>query len=171
MDEKIDFTPKDIRKELEELFTFIPYFEERVNGTFKFQYFDGEKDQLVDYEGYDEKNRAAKFPDPMYDKTFAGFKHIFIEKISPKLKPALRPSLQKPEGEYTPQELFLLVLFELRRDIVHERLCTGHTASCMKAGVYLKELKVLQGMLDGKIKTSSDMIEAINSLHKKYGLE
>ena len=81
MNKTIDFSPEDFRETLEELFAFIPYFEERVNGTFKFQYYDGEKKQLVDYDGYEEKNRVAKFPDPMYDSKFERFKCILFEKI------------------------------------------------------------------------------------------
>ena len=92
MNEKIDFFPENFREALEELFAFIPYFEERVNGTFKFQYYDGEKKQIADYDGYEEANRNAKFPDPMYDETFSRFESIFWEKIGQKITPSYRAS-------------------------------------------------------------------------------
>lgn len=168
MDEKTDFSPEDIREPLEELFAYIPYFEERVHGTFKFQYYDEEKDQMVDFEGYEEKNRAAKFPYPTDDETFVRFKDLFIEKIW-----AQRTIPRPPKTEIeklSPQQLFMNVLFALSFDLIHERLCTGHTAWCMEKGRYLMELKLLQSMLGGEIKTSNDIVEAINGLHRKYGI-
>ena len=161
MSERIDCSPEVFRDALEELFAFIPYFEERVNGTFKFQYFDDKTNRLVDYEGYEEKNRVAKFPDPVYDKTFGRFKRIFLEKIWMDVESVPRPSVDKQE-ELSFQELFLLVIFELARNIFHERMCTGNTAGCMARGSYLVDLNVLQGMLNGNVKTLKD-IEAIRN--------
>ena len=147
MNKTIDFSPEDFRDALEELFEFIPYFEERVNGTFKFQYYEDEKDQIVDYDGYEEANRNAKFPDPMYDETFSRFKSIFWEKIGHKVTQAYRAS-SKEAGEMSPKELFAALLFELKYDTLHERMCTGHTAYCMKNGNYLQELKLLRVLLN-----------------------
>lgn len=161
MNKTIVFSPEDFRETLEELFAFIPYFEERVNGTFKFQYYDGEKKQLVDYDGYEEKNRVAKFPDPMYDSKFERFKCILFEKIWNKL--GLGFGFRPPhpqEKELSPDELFWFILYELIRDVVHERMCTGNTASCMASGTYLNELKVLQGIMNKEINSIKD-IEAM----------
>ena len=38
--------------------------------------YDDEKDQIVDYDDYEEANRNAKFPDPMYDETYSRFKNL-----------------------------------------------------------------------------------------------
>lgn len=170
MSEKILYSPEDVRETLEELFTYIPYFEERVNGTFKFQYYDEEKDQMVDFEGYEEKNRAAKFPYPTDDEAFEEFKQIFFGKNG--FRVTRQSYTPEPEsGELSFQEHFTNVLFCLTYDLVHERLCTGHTAWCMASGRYLRELILLQGMSNGTIKTKNDMTETINALNKKYGLE
>ncbi len=169
MDKKTVFSPEDIRKELEELFTFIPYFEERVHGTFKFQYYDEEEDQLVDFEGYEEANRTAKFPYPTDDETFERVKQLFLEKIWAKWEIPRPPKIEVEK--LSPQQFFMNTLFALSFDLIHERLCTGHTAWCMKNGRYLMELKLLQNILDGKIKTSNDIVVTIKCLHKKYGLE
>ena len=147
MEDKKNLSPEDFREALEKLFEFIPYFEERVNGTFKFQYYDDEKKQIADYEGYEEANRNAKFPDPMYDETFSRFEGIFWEKIGQKITPSYRASSTEA-GEMSPQELFTALLFDLKYDILHERMCTGHTAYCMKNGNYLQELKLLRFLLN-----------------------
>ena len=147
MNEKIEFAPEDFREALEELFAFIPYFEERVNGTFKFQYYEDEKDQIVDYDGYEEANRNAMFPDPMFDETFRRFKSVFWEKIGHKVTQTYRASSTEA-GEMSPQELFAALLFDLKYDMIHERMCTGHTAYCMKNGNYLQELKLLRVLLN-----------------------
>lgn len=150
MEKNNTFSQKGFRETLEELFAYIPYFEERVNGTFKFQYYDGEKDRIVDYDGYEEKNRAAQFSDPMYDETYSKFKYTFLEKIGFELKPASRPPFHKflESGKFTPQELFADILFQLKYDTIHERMYTGHTAWCMKNGIFLRELKLLQILLN-----------------------
>ena len=149
MNEKINFSPEDFREAMEELFAFIPYFEERVNSTFKFQYFDDKTNRLVDYEGYEEKNRVAKFPDPMYDPKFERFKCILFEKIGDKLGFGFGYRPPNPQEKVlSPVELFWFILYELVRDVVHERMCTGNTAYCMKNGNYLQKLKLLQVLLN-----------------------
>ena len=83
----------------------------------------------------------------MYDETFSRFKSIFWEKIGHKVTQAYRVS-SKEVGEMSPQELFAALLFDLKYDTVHERMCTGHTAYCMKNGNYLQELKLLRVLLN-----------------------
>ena len=53
MEEKRVFSPEDFRDVLEKLFPYIPYFEERVNGTFKFRYYDTPETRKMDPEAYD----------------------------------------------------------------------------------------------------------------------
>jgi len=169
MEKKAIISPEDIRNELEELFTFIPYFEERVHGTFKFQYYDEEKDQMIDFEGYEEANRTAKFPYPTDDEPFERFKHLFIERIWFKWEIPRPPKTELEKLSL--QQFFMNVLFALSFDLIHERLCTGHTAWCMEKGRYLKELKLLQCILDGRVKTADDVIKAIKDLQEIYGSE
>ena len=75
-DDLVKVPVADIRQTLLELCAYIPYFEERVGGTFKVQYRDEETDELKDMEGYEGHNWNAKFPDPAYDETFIEFRRI-----------------------------------------------------------------------------------------------
>ena len=53
MEERRLFSPEDFREVLEKLFPYIPYFEERVNGTFKSSYYDTPETRKMDPEAYD----------------------------------------------------------------------------------------------------------------------
>jgi len=146
IEEKILFWPEDFREDLEALFTYIPYFEERVNGTFKFRYYDSPKEREIDPEAYD-RSQKAKYPDPMTDETYLVFREIVLKKIACKVKrSSWTPN--KELGELSPKELFTNILFSLVYDTVHERMCTGHTAYCMESGSFLRELKLLQYFLN-----------------------
>ena len=106
----------EIREPLQELFTYIPYFEERVNGTFKVLCWDEETDELRDREGYEEHNLHA-FPDPGCDETFIKFRHIIIWGIYDKFIYADMPNRfmhtkiddwQKPEDKLSWQLVRLI---------------------------------------------------------------
>ena len=145
MNEKIDFFPEDFREALEELFEFIPYFEERVNGTFKSSYYDTPETRKMDPEAYD-RSQNAKYPDPMTDRTYLAFREIVLENIAGKVdRRSWIPN--KEMVELSPKELFTSILFSLVYDTIHERMCTGHTAYCMESGRFLRELKLLQFFL------------------------
>ena len=148
IEEKRLFSPEDFREVLEELFTYIPYFEERVNGTFKFRYYEDctEEDKLAYPEEY-EKSQKAKYPDPMTDNTYLAFREIVLGKIARKVDRRSWTS-SKDLGELSPKELFTNILYRLVYDTIHERMCTGHTAYCMEKGVFLRELKLLQYFLN-----------------------
>ena len=148
MEEKRVFSPEDFRVVLEKLFPYIPYFEERVNGTFKSRYCEDytEEEKLAYPEEY-EKSRNAKYPDPMMDNTYLAFREIVLENIAGKVD--RRSWIQDKEmGELSPKELFTSILFSLYYDTIHERMCTGHTAYCMESGRFLRELKLLQFFLN-----------------------
>lgn len=146
MEEKRVFSPEDFRDVLEKLFPYIPYFEERVNGTFKFRYYDAPETRKMDPEAYD-RSQNAKYPDPMMDRTYLEFREIVLKEIAGKVD--RRSWIQNKEmGELSPKELFTSILFSLVYDTIHERMCTGHTAYCMESGRFLKELKILQFFLN-----------------------
>ena len=146
MEEKRVYSPEDFRDVLEKLFPYIPYFEERVNGTFKFRYYDTPETRKMDPEAYD-RSQNAKYPDPMMDRTYLEFKEIVLKEIAGKVD--RRSWIQNKEmGELSPKELFTSILFSLVYDTIHERMCTGHTAYCMESGRFLKELKILQFFLN-----------------------
>lgn len=133
------FSKKDFQETLEKLFTFIPYFEERLNGTFKFQYCDGEYGKIADFEGYEEYNKTAKFEDPLLDETWEVFHKIVCRELWERVKLV----------QYFPAKDtdFYRLLRKLCYDTVHERMCTGYTASCIAKGIYLDELQQLQKLI------------------------
>ena len=55
----IEVPVAEIRETLQELCTYIPYFEERVGANFKVLCWDEELDEWKDMEGYEEHNRHA----------------------------------------------------------------------------------------------------------------
>ena len=139
MSNKVEFSIEKFRESVEELFVFIPYFEERVNGTFKFQYYDDDTETLCDFEGYEEKNKIAQFEDPVYDETWQTFERIACRNIWYKLQEYPHPG-KTSKTESSPDEYFHGLLRDLLHDIFHERLCTGFTALCIKNGRYLHKL-------------------------------
>ena len=79
---EIKISVGEFRPALVWLFEYIPYLEERVGGTFKFQYWDEKTEELKDMEGYEESNRLAKFPDPVSDdETWTELKHMLIRDV------------------------------------------------------------------------------------------
>ena len=146
MEERRLFSPEDFRVVLEKLFPYIPYFEERVNGTFKSSYYDTPETRKMDPEAYD-RSQNAKYPDPMTDRAYLEFREIVLENIAGKVdRRSWIPN--KEMAELSPKELFTSILFSLVYDTVHERMSTGHTAYCMESGRFLRELKLLQFFLD-----------------------
>ena len=137
MKNEYQFSKKDFQETLEKLFTFIPYFEECLNGTFKFQYYDEEDGKIADFEGYEEYNKTAKFEDPLFDGIWEEFHQIVCRELWENVKNA----------EESPEDVFCKLLRQLCYDTIHERMCTGYTASCIVKGVYLNELKQLQAIL------------------------
>ena len=130
----------DFRAVLEELFTFIPYFECRVNGTFKMQYEDFDTGELLDFDGCEEANKTAQFDDPVYDENWCRFQKLVCRKILDKI-----PRIDTPD--MTENGKIYQLLRELGYDTIGERMCTGYTAYCMANGRYLNELKQLQNAL------------------------
>ena len=139
MSNGVEFSIGEFREPVEELFAFIPYFEERVNGTFKFQYYDDDTETLRDFEGYEEKNKIARFEDPVYDETWNAFQKIVCRNIGEKLQKYPHPG-KTSKTESSPEEYFHGLLRDLLCDVIHERLFTGFTALCMKNGRYLHKL-------------------------------
>ena len=142
----------DIRQPLLELCTYIPYFEERVGGTFRFQYRDEETGELKDMEGYEESNQYAMFPDPVSDdEKWRAFRNLFFRKIwEPFLSHCDGPAsfLHAQTGDRSrPEDRLIRLLRDLAYAIVHERQCTGYTAMCMKDGTYLNLLMQIKEML------------------------
>ena len=137
MTKKENFTLDDFRETLKKLFAFIPYFEERVNGTFKFQEFDEKSGKLTDFEGYEEYNKTAKFEDPVFDDCWNSFRSIVCSELLDKVG----------RFQELSEDRFLKLLRQLCYDAIHERMCTGYTIQCMAKGIYLKELNELQQML------------------------
>ncbi len=138
----------DIRQPLLELCTYIPYFEERVGGTFRFQYRDEETGELKDMKGHEESNQYAMFPDPVSDdEIWSAFRNLFFCQIwEPFLSHCDGPALEI--GDLSrPEDRLIQLLRELAYAIVHERLCTGYTAMCMKDGIYLKILMRIKEVL------------------------
>lgn len=149
----IEVPVSEIREPLLELCTYIPYFEERVGGTFKFQYWDEETGELKDMEGYEEANRQASFPDPVYDGTFQKFKDTLFREIYYKF---LRLDAEEIFSRYVdtkfsdwePQvEKLGFLLGRLLYFAVGERMCTGYTAACMKKGTYMPLLEKIKAIL------------------------
>ena len=150
----IEVPVSEIREPLQELFTYIPYFEERVGGTFKFQYWDEETGELKDYEGHEEANRQAQFPDPVCDdETFAKFKHTLFREIYDKFLDLYAEKIfsryvdTKFRDWESPVDKLCWSLRELLFAAVHERLFTGYTVVCMEDGTYLRLLKKIKAML------------------------
>ena len=146
---EIKISVAELRPALVGLFEYIPYLEERVGGTFKFQYWDEETKELKDMEGCEESNRLAKFPDPVCDdETWTGFKHKLIRDVYDKFfiycKPPKRYVGTKYSEWTTPEDKLRWLLNNLLFAVVHERLRTGYTAVCMKDGTYLRILKRLK---------------------------
>ena len=139
MSNEVEFSIEEFRGSVEELFVFIPYLEERVNGTFKFQYYDYDTETLCDCEGYEENNKIARFEDPVHDETWNSFKRIVCRTIWNKLQKYPHPGKTGKTGS-SPAEYFHGLLRNLLHDVVHERLFTGFTASCMQNGRYLQTL-------------------------------
>ena len=132
---KSNFTPEDFRGSIEKLFQFVPYFEKRVNGTFKFQTRNDTTGKITDLEGYEEYNKTANFSDPLFDFQWKSFHLIVcIELVE-------RVNLVQDFPEENAD--FFNLLRKLCYDTVHERMCTGYTASCISKGIYLKELRQL----------------------------
>lgn len=128
------FSKKDLQETLEKLFEFIPYFEERLNGTFKFRYYDYENGKIADFEECEEYNKTAKFEDPLFDETWEVFYKIVSRELLEKVK----------NIKENPKDTFLKLLKRLCCDTIHERMFTGYTALCMAKGIYLNELKQLR---------------------------
>ena len=140
----------EIRETLLELCTYIPYFEERVGGTFKFQYPDEQTDELKDYEGYEESNRHASFPDPLFDDWFKKFKRNMIQNVTSKFSGSdLFSRFRDTElcDWKLPADKLGWLLDMLSYTVIHERMCTGFTAMCMKSGTYLQLLKHIEAVL------------------------
>ena len=149
---KVEFKPvaeviPDYRAVFEELFTFIPYFECRINGTFKKQYMDCNTGKLLDFEGCEETNKSAQFDDPVYDETWCRFQRLIHRNLLDKLPPLREIALVNTKKPTTNEKIYKL-LHDLCYDTTHERMCTGYTASCMANGRYLNELKQLQQVLE-----------------------
>ena len=140
----------EIREALLELCTYIPYFEERVGGTFKFQYPDEQTDELKDYEGYEESNRQASFPDPLFDERFKKFKTTILHNVIGKFSGSdLFSRFRDTElcNWELPADKLGWLLDMLSCAVIHERMCTGFTAIRMKDGTYLELLKNLEAVL------------------------
>ena len=150
--EMIRIPVADIRGVLQELCAYIPYFEVRVGGTFRFQYWDEETGELKDMEGYEESNRHVMFPDPVSDdETWHAFRELFLRKIwEPFLSHYDGPVNclhTKTSDRSQPEHQLIWLLQTLAYAVVHERLCTGYTTACMKDGTYLKLLMQIKGVL------------------------
>ena len=140
----------EIREALLELCTYIPYFEERVGGTFKFQYPDEQTDELKDYEGYEESNRQASFPDPVFDERFKKFKSTMLQNVTDKFSTSdLWTRFRNTELRdwELPADKLCWLLENLTYTVIHERMCTGFTAMYMNDGTYLQLLKQLEAVL------------------------
>lgn len=134
----------EIREALLELCTYIPYFEERVGGTFKFQYCDELTGEWKDYEGYEEANRQASFPDPLSDETYEKFNDTVIRNVTHKFIATdmwSRFRKTKMSDWELPVDKLGWLLEWLTYAVIHERMFTGYTAMCMKDGTYLRLLK------------------------------
>lgn len=150
-DSVVRVSVSEIREPLLELFTYIPYFEERVGGTFKFQYWDEETGEVKDVEGYEEANRQASFPNPVLDETFHKFKHTLIREIYDKFEYAdgmwsRFPNTKLGDWE-SPMDKLGFLLQRLLYAAIHERMCTGYTGVCMKNGIYLRLLEKIKAVL------------------------
>ena len=132
---KSNFTPEDFRGTIENLLQFVPYFTERVNGTFKFQTRNDTTGEITDLEGYEEYNKRAKFPDPLFDSQWKSFHLTVCDQL------VERVNLIQDFSEENAD--FFNLLRKLCYDTVHERMCTGYTASCISKGIYLNELRQL----------------------------
>ena len=149
----IEVPVSEIREPLQGLFTYIPYFEERVGRTFKFQYWDEETGELKDMEGYEEANRQASFPDPVHDGTWQKFKHTLFREIYDKFLDLYAEKIfsryvdTKFRDWESPVDKLCWSLSELLFAAVHERLFTGYTAVCMEAGTYMFLLKKIKAIL------------------------
>lgn len=129
------FTPEDFRGTIENLLQFVPYFEARVNGTFKFQTINDKTGEITDLEGYEEYNKTAKFSDPLFDFQWKSFHLTVCREL------VVRVNLVQNFSEEDAD--FFNLLRKLCHDTVHEKTCTGYTASCISKGIYLNELRQL----------------------------
>ena len=149
---EIKISVAELRPALVWLFEYIPYLEERVGGTFKFQYWDEETEELKDMEGHEESNRLAKFPDPVSDdETWSEFRHRLIRDVYDKFFIYCKPPKKYVGTKYSawtmPEDKLYWLLNNLLFAVIHERLCTGYTEVCMKDGTYLRILMRLKELL------------------------
>ena len=150
-DDLVKVPVAEIRPALLELCAYIPYFEERVGGTFKFQYWDEETDELKDMEGYEEHNRDAMFPDPNWDDTWYAFRNILIRRIRDKFGNCTMLKYfgkTKIDDWDLPEDKLGWPVFNLTVDAIHERMFTGYTEICMERGIYLRHLKNIASVLE-----------------------
>ena len=129
------FTPEDFRGTIKQLLQFIPYFEARVNGTFKFQTRNDTTGEITDLEGYEEYNKTAKFSDPLFDFQWKSFHLTVCRELVGRVN--LVQNFSEEDAD------FFNLLRKLCYDTVHERMCAGYTASCISKGTYLNELMQL----------------------------
>ena len=133
--EMIRIPVADIRGVLQELCAYIPYFEERVGGTFKSRYRNG---------------TICEMADPVFDESFVRFKQIYVGGICDKFSCCDlhgRFGRTKMSAWHSPEDKLGWLLFQLGFAIIHERLCTGYTAICMRNGTYLRLLKHMEEVL------------------------
>ncbi len=142
--EKLEVPLGKIRRMLEDLLFYLPYFEEHMGVIFKFQYYDEKSESWCDLE---DQPPNATHNDPIRDDELFQFgKKLGILRryftdcgvIAEWEKNDDAPNVSKLKH----------CIHEINFCYIHERLCTGYRARCITNGVFLKHLQTLKGLLE-----------------------